>query len=300
MRWAGEIAAVGTAFCWACAANLFLSAGRRMGSVQLNRVRLIVAALFLSATLVATRGAAFPTWATRPQLGYLALSGLAGFAFGDSLYFRGLVILGAGHAALLLSLAPVFAAIFARWWLGETLGPQAIVGMGVTLAGLVLVQTSRRQNSTPHREGSAALGVACGVLASVGAAAGYVLSKLGLQGGLDALSGTLVRVLSGAAAIWIVAPLQGGLRNMPAALRDRVALRTTVAGAVFGPFVGVTLSLFALQHSPAGIATSIFACSPIFAIALGTWFHREPLGVRMIVGASLAVGGVVLLFSHRA
>src|SRR5262249_26004061 len=160
-----------TAFCWACAANLFVSAGRRMGSVQLNRVRLIVAALFLSATLIVTRRTPFPTWATRAQLGFLALSGLAGFAFGDSLSFRGLVILGAGHAALLLSLAPVFAAVFARWWLGETLGTRAILGMGVTLAGLILVQTSRRQNSAPHREGSAAVGVVCGVLASVGAAA---------------------------------------------------------------------------------------------------------------------------------
>ena len=69
--------------------------------------------------------------------------------------------------------------------------------------------------------------------------------------------------------------------------------------SIFGPFLGVTLSLFALQHAPAAVATSIFAISPLFAIAIGVRFHREPVTVRTILGALLAVGGVLLLFSRH-
>src|SRR5262245_65346045 len=109
MRFAGELAAVGTAVCWGSSSALFLTSGRRMGSVVLNRWRLTVALLFLAATLWAVRGSPWPAWATLEQVGLLAASSVLGFVVGDTLYFRALVILGAGRAALLLSLAPVFA-----------------------------------------------------------------------------------------------------------------------------------------------------------------------------------------------
>lgn len=296
----GELAAVGTAVCWAFAANFFVASGRRIGSVQLNRLRLLVAGVLLATTLWITHGTPWPTWGTPRQLLLLAASGLAGFALGDSFYFRALVILGAGRAALLIALGPIFTALFAWLWMGEALGPRALVGIVVTLGGVVLVMSGRRQAAAPHAEGSTSAGVFYGVLSAVGAAAGYVLSKMGLGGRMDALSGTLVRVVAAAAALWILALLGNRLRGLPAALRDRTAVRTMVAGSVFGPFLGVTLSLFALQHAPAAVASSIFSISPLFAMAIGARFHREPLGVRTILGALLSVGGVLLLFSRHS
>jgi drug/metabolite transporter (DMT)-like permease len=297
---AGEIAAVGTAVCWAFAANFFVASGRRIGSVQLNRLRLLVAGILLCATLWITHGAPWPTWGTQRQLLLLGASGLAGFALGDSFYFRALVILGAGRAALLLATGPIFTALFAWLWMGESLGPRAVAGMLITVGGVALVLYGRHQNLPAHAEGSAAAGVVYGMLSAVGAAAGYVLSKMGLGGRMDALSGTLVRVTAAAAALWLAALLRNALRGVPGALRDRTAVRTMVAGSVFGPFLGVTLSLFALQNAPAAVATSLFAISPLFAMAIGARVHREPVGVRTVIGALIAVGGVLLLFSRHS
>ena len=56
MRFAGEFAALGTALCWATGSNLFAAAGRRMGSVVLNRLRITVAAAFLCTALLVFRG----------------------------------------------------------------------------------------------------------------------------------------------------------------------------------------------------------------------------------------------------
>ena len=81
MRFAGELAALGTAFCWAAGTNLFASAGRRMGSKVLNRLRITVAALFLGLALLVARGSPWPTWATGSQVALLAVSGLVGFVF---------------------------------------------------------------------------------------------------------------------------------------------------------------------------------------------------------------------------
>jgi len=298
MRFAGEIAAVATAACWGTAANFFVTAGRRLGSVQLNRIRLLVAGVLLAATLWLVRGSPWPVWASQTQFLLLGASGLAGFAIGDSLYFRALVILGAGRAVLLLSLAPLCTAIFARWWLGETLGFRVALGMGLTLAGLATVLYGRGNETPRHAEGSAAMGVVCGVLASIGAGAGYVLSKLGLQGGLDPLSGTLIRVATAGAAVWLLALFEPRREGGGNVLRDRVALGTTLGGSIAGPFLGVTLSLFALQHTSAAVASSIFACAPLVALVIGARFHREPLTLRTVSGTLVTLAGVLALFSR--
>ena len=101
MRYAGELAALGTAVSWSIGSNFFAAAGQRMGSVVLNRLRISTACVLLSLALLATRGAPWPVWATGAQVGWLAASGLVGFVFGDTWYFRSLVILGPGRAALL-------------------------------------------------------------------------------------------------------------------------------------------------------------------------------------------------------
>jgi drug/metabolite transporter (DMT)-like permease len=254
---AGELAALGTAVCWAVGSNLFATAGRRMGSLVLNRLRLTVAALFLSLALLVTRASAWPTWATESQLALLVVSGLVGFVFGDSFYFRSLVILGPGRAALLGSTAPIFPVAIAWPALGEAPGALALLGMALTIGGVTWVLHEREQRDHVHVEGSRAVGVTAGLLGALGQGVGYVLSKLALGTGLDALSATVIRVVAAVAGIWMLAALQRDTRKTMSALADRRAGAFMVGGAFFGPFLGVTLSLAALEHIEAGVAASI-------------------------------------------
>ena len=172
-----------------------------MGSRVLNRLRITTAAVFLSLALLATHGAVWPMWATRPQVGLLALSGLIGFVFGDTWYFRSLIILGPGRAALIASLAPLFTVFIAWPVLHELPGPLAALGMALTLGGVAWVVSARATARTGHAEGSVAMGVFAGVLGAVGQAGGYVLSKMAIQSGIDPLSATVIRVTSAMAAI---------------------------------------------------------------------------------------------------
>jgi uncharacterized membrane protein len=296
LRFAGEFAALGTAMCWAAGSNFFAAAGQRMGSVVLNRLRITVAALLLCTALLVLRGSPWPVWATSWQVGLLALSGLVGFVFGDTYYFRSLVILGPGRAALVTSMAPVFTVIFAWPLLGERPGPLVLLGMALTLGGIAWVIWEREHVTREHIEGSMLVGVVAGVLAAVGQAGGYVLSKMALRSDLDPLSATVIRIVAAAAGIWLLAALQRDVRRTLGALRDGRGSAFMVGGAFFGPFLGVTLSLTALKYIEAGVAASITAIYPVLTLLLSSRFHGERLTLRTLAGALVAVVGVVVLF----
>jgi drug/metabolite transporter (DMT)-like permease len=296
LKFAGELAALGTACCWAAGSNLFAAAGRRMGSLTLNLLRITVATLFLSLALLALRGTPWPTWATSEQVLLLSLSGWVGFVFGDTFFFRSLVILGPGRAALLGSLAPLFTALLGWPLLGEAPGPWTVLGMALTLGGIFIVLRERQRTEEVHVEGSPRAGVLAGVLGALGQAVGYVISKQALRTGIDPLSATVVRIGAAAVIAWGVWLWHRDRGRVLQALRDRRATAFMVAGAFFGPVLGVTLSLTALELIEAGVAASIIAISPVLTILLSARFHGERLTWAAFLGAIIAVSGVVVLF----
>ncbi len=296
MNYAGELAALGTALCWATGSNLFAAAGKRMGSMVLNRLRIVVAMGLLGFALWVVRGSPWPVWATGEQVGILALSGLIGFVFGDSFYFRSLVILGPGRASVLASSAPIFTTVIGLPVLGEIPGPLALLGMLLIVGGIAWVLYERERGAPAHVEGSVAFGVLAGVLGAMGQGSGYVLSKLALRTGIDPLSATVIRITSAAIAITLLAAVQGAIPRTLAALRDRTSTWFMVGGAVFGPFLGVTLSLVALSFIEAGVAASITAFYPVLAMLIAARFHGERVTARAVIGALVAVAGVVILF----
>jgi uncharacterized membrane protein len=295
-RYAGELAAVGTAVCWSIGSNFFAAAGQRMGSRVLNRLRVTTACVLLSLALFATRGAWWPVWASRPQIGWLAASGIIGFVFGDGWYFRSLVILGPGRAALIASSAPIFTLVFAALALHERPGPLALLGTALTLGGIAWVLRERERGHEAHVEGSVAMGVFAGILGAVGQAGGYVLSKTALRTGIDPMSATLIRLSAAAVAVWLLTAVQRQVRETLGVLRDRRAAAFMLAGSTFGSFLGVTLSLTAIQFIDTGVAASITAIYPVFAMFLASRFHGERLTLRALLGACVAVAGVIVLF----
>ncbi len=296
MRYAGEMCALGTALCWSVSSNLFAAAGHRMGPVVLNRLRITAAGVLLAAALTVTRGAPWPTWATGGQVAVLAISGLIGFVFGDTWYFRSLVILGPGRAALLASLAPLFTALIAWPLLHEHLGSLALLGMALTVGGVAWVLWERERREHTHVEGSVAMGVFAGLLGALGQAAGYVLSKSAMRSGLDPISATVIRVFAAIVGVWVMAAIERTTRESLATLRDRGAAGFMVGGAILGPFLGVTLSLAALRFIDAGVAASITAFYPVLTMLIASRFHGERITLRFLSGALVAVGGVVVLF----
>jgi uncharacterized membrane protein len=299
MQYIGQLAALGTALCWGAGANLFAAAGARFGPQALNRLRIAFALVFLATALLVTRGVLWPTWATPFQVGVLGLSGLVGFAFGDGFGFVSILNLGPGRATLVASLGPLFTVAFAWPLLGERPGPLLLLGMALLLGGLTWVLLERVHETHEEARGLAAIGIFAGVMGAIGQAGGYVLSKIALKTGIDPLSATLIRVTAATIALWGWALVRGqAVPTLAAARGDRVGTAFAAGGAFLGPFLGVTLSLFALTKIEAGTASAITAFFPIVAILIAMRFHQEKVTPRLILGALVAITGVIVLFLH--
>lgn len=299
------MAALGTAACWVGTALTFEAAGHRIGSLRVNLLRMPVALVLLSLAAWATRGVALPTDASAHAWLWLAVSGLVGFTLGDLCLFRAFVVLGPRLSTLVMSLAPVFAAVLGWAVLGEVLGGLDLLGMALTLGGIAwAVLERRRPGSSSGAAASARVPtrprwLLTGVLLALGGAfgqgAGLVLSKLGM-GSYPALAATQIRVLAGAAGYVLLFTVLGWWPRIPEALADRRAMLWTSVGAFCGPFLGVTLSLVAVQHIETGVAASLMATTPVLILPVVALSGRERITLGAVAGALLAVAGVALLF----
>jgi drug/metabolite transporter (DMT)-like permease len=290
----GELAAIGTSLCWSCGSIFFTVASRRIGSNTVNRLRIALALLFLIITHLIIFGQPLPLFATRAQWFWFALSGLIGFAIGDTLLFRSFVLVGPRISMLMMALAPVMGTVIAWIFLNETLTAAKLAAIIVTLSGISLVITE------PGKEGSAGkkhwAGIWTGLGAAAGQAIGLIASKKGLGAGFSPVSGNLIRLLSATIALWIASAAFGKIPVTIQRSRDRRAMLGVLGGAVMGPFLGVGLSLIAIQHAFIGIASTLMALPPVFLIPLSRWFFKEKITLRAVVGTFIALAGVALLF----
>ena len=69
-------------------------------------------------------------------------------------------------------------------------------------------------------------------------------------------------------------------------------------GAVTGPYLGVWLSLFAINTIPIGIAQTLLSLSPIMILPFARKLYGDRITPRTIAGTAVAFGGVALLFRY--
>ena len=132
----------------------------------------------------------------------------------------------------------------------------------------------------------------CGAL---GQGVGLVLSKYGM-GDYEAIAANQIRVLAGMIGFAVMFTIIGWWPRVRKSLRDGPGMAYTAGGAFAGPFLGVTLSLLAVQHIEAGVAASIMGTTPVLIIPYMVWVGKERVGLGGVLGAVLAVAGVAVLF----
>ncbi len=290
----GEIAALGTALCWSFGSIFFTISSRMLGSTVVNRLRLAIALLLLSITYLIVHGQQMPDTVTSIHLFWFGLSGIIGFAIGDSLLFRSFVLIGPRLGMLMMSFVPVFGTIIAWLFLHEILGITDIIAIVITLIGISWVLLAKK-NGTQGQEHYFS-GIICAVGGAFCQAIGLILSKKGLSNDFSALYGNIIRVFFATLIVWIVSLLRGTTLASFKGLNDRKATLTLFGGASLGPFIGVWLSLIAVQYTYVGIASTLMALPPIFLIPLSHWVFKEKISSGAIVGTFVAVIGVALIF----
>jgi drug/metabolite transporter (DMT)-like permease len=299
----GHLAALATSVAWSFTSVFFTLSGRQVGSVVVNRIRLLLAVLFTALTHWLLTGHLLPPGAEPWRWGYMGLSGLIGFLIGDAFLFQAFVMIGPRLSMLIMALAPVFSTVLGWVLLHEVLTRQELAGIGLAVSGVALVVSDRGNHrdqtpETPYEERRRyPMGLLFALGGSLGQAGGLFLSKLGLRGDFPALSGNLIRLIAASAAIWLLALAAGQIRLTFERLRERPgALKPLTAGAVGGPFIGVWLSLIAVQLAPLGIASTLMSLTPVILLPVSYFWFGERFGILAIVGTAVAFAGTALLF----
>jgi drug/metabolite transporter (DMT)-like permease len=290
----GETAALVTALFWSGSSIAFASATARVGSVQVNISRLLLAVLYLTlvvALLPLHESISVAQWSK------LAVSGVIGLAIGDSFLFKAYREMGARISMLMMSLAPAFAGVLGFFFLSERMSVQGLAGMAVTLLGIILVilQSKRIESGTTRATGA---GVVFALVGAVAQAVNLLFVKMAFQEGpINGFVATLIRILASLVIILPFAVLSGRWKNpVKAYMSDIKAFWQTVVGSILGPFLGISASLLAVAHTSIGVASTLMATVPVLMLPLVRLVSKERLSWRSVAGACVAVAGVAILF----
>jgi drug/metabolite transporter (DMT)-like permease len=291
----GEFAALLVAFFWTITALAFESATRRVGSLAVNLLRLIIGFIFLSVFALIYRGMILPVDASRENWMWLTLSGLVGIVFGDLFLFKSYTIIGSRFAMLIMTLVPPVTAFFGWLLMGEHLEPIHYLGMALTFTGISLAIFNRNGKGERLTLKLAPIGILYAFGGAVGQALGLVLSKKGLND-YDPFAANQIRIIAGIFGFAMLVTVMRRWNSIREAVLNREGMKSLSLGAFFGPFLGVSFSLVSVKFTEAGIASTIMALVPIFIIAPAVVLYKEKVTIAEIIGAFISVGGVALFF----
>ena len=308
IHYLGEAISLAVAVSWTVTA-LFAEVGsKRLGSLQMNVIRMILSLLMLGATLWCFTGSPYPLYADGKVWFWLSLSGFVGYLLGDFCLFNSYILIGSRFGQLFMTLAPPTAAVFGWILLGETLAWNALLGMLVTLTGIG-ISVLNKGTSQKLSLKLPLKGVMFGIGAGVGQGIGLVLSKVGMNfyenaipigeemvADLVPFASTFIRAVTGAVGFLCVMGFQKQFQTLATSVRDHKGMNAALWATITGPFIGVSLSLMAVQYTEAGIASTLMALTPVLIIWPAHIFFRQQVTFKEVVGAIISVIGVSLFF----
>ena len=139
------------------------------------------------------------------------------------------------------------------------------------------------------------LGYLYALLACIGQSTGVVLTKAGI-GDYDPVSGTQIRIFAAVVGFAIMSLIFKKGEGIKKALKSPEGLKYTAIGSIFGPYLGVTLSLFAIQRINTGIASTLMGLAPIVIIIPELLIFKKKIKPMEIAGALVAVAGTAVFF----
>ena len=294
----GELAALGTAVSWTVAALIMENAVKRVGVMAVNTLKVTFGSVYLAALAFILLGSPVPHGLSPSAWGFLGASGLVGFVIGDYFLLHAYDWIGSRLSMLLMALSVPFTALGAYAVFGEAPGPWAFAGMALCVGGIVLtVLAGKRSSPADSGKGNGRYwkGIAYGILSAIAMAGATLLTKAGASG-VSSVSATQVRIGSALAGFLLFALATGKGGEIVSAIRDRKGLRLIATASIFGPFIGVGLLLFAIQHAVAGVVSTLSSLTPVLIIPPSVLIFGRRVGALEIVGSCAAVAGLALFF----
>ncbi len=269
----------GSAFLW------IKVAVREIGPFVLVALRLTISSLGLLTLLVGLKG----TLPRSPRLiATYIFMGVLNTAIPFVLISWGEMHIDSGLASVLNSTMPLFTLVIAHFWLhDEKLTLRRLAGLVVGFVGVVVLLS---------RDLGQALGLAniwgqvAVILGAVCYAAAVVFSRRYLRNQPPVTQATMV-IVSACGCLWLAAPVAEWPLRLPALPLTWLAI--VWLGLLCSCISHVIYFSLLNAWGPTRTALTVYV-SPVVAVVLGALFLREAVDWRLVAGALLVMGGIVV------
>lgn len=306
----GELVALCTTLSWSIGIFPFTEAARRLGPNAVNHFRLVLAVIFLTILSLCFLPLSFTQLFTVPlpqHWLWFGLSGVIGLALGDYFSFTSFAIIGPRVSSIFTTLAPAAALCTGYFLVGERINLTGITGIAITIFGVIRLTLSKSAKSEirfMEQHGNMEKGIIAGILAAVCQGVGVVLANKGFtyqlgKNDLPAFQATWLRMVCATTLIFLITIFRGKIKEVtqPVIRNKNKGNIYTLAGSIFGPVIGVSLSMLtiSLMHNKPSVAQTIFSLMPIMTLPLAYLFYGERITAKAVTGAMIAISGVVIL-----
>lgn len=287
----GELYSLACALAWAVAVILFQKSGESLAPVPLNLFKNLVGLALMLLTVLAASGTAWPGIPAQ-AVAIALVSGFLGIGVGDTLYFRALNDIGASRMAVAQTLYSPFVIVIAALLLAERLTLLQGAGVGLVLAGILLV------NYSPGQAALDGARIRRGLLESTGAvlamALGVVMAKPLLER-YDFFWIVTLRIAGGLLGMLIFMPPARDFGRIRAAFAGVRHWPHVIAGSVVGTYLSMMLWLAGYKYTSASVAAVLNEMAAVFILALAALFLGDRLKPAQLAGSAVAVAGVLLV-----
>ncbi len=219
---------------------------------------------------------------------------VAGLLMGCSvvLLFRGLRLMEASRAIAIAQTNPIYVAIMAMLFLNERISIWQWGGIGLVVAGAVLISVRLFHERPYGRIGpgvsvpttavmtmgdrAAFYGPAILLLSALCAAGSFVVTKASLNAHLPVLTVFGLQQATVGVVFFIVG-LSGGptaFRRLLSAVRQPTALGMLITGEFLMPAISILLAVYAYSLGPASLVAAVLATRPLFVFGASTILSR--------------------------
>ncbi len=219
----------------------------------------------------------------------IILLGVVGIAAYNICFFKGLQLIEASRASLIIATCPIFITLFSAAIFKEPLSAMRLAGIGLSVIGAMTVI------SKGHIRQLFSGGVGLGELLILGCVlcwTAYSLIGKPLMPRLSPLTLVTYSSLIGAAGLAVPAVAEGLHRHITdySAANWAAVVYLAVCGTVIG-FVWFYQAIKAIGPARAGLFINFV---PVWAIVLAVPLLGEPVTISLLIGAALVITGVCL------
>jgi drug/metabolite transporter (DMT)-like permease len=266
-----------------------LAAGEGMGALAIAAYRMAIAAAILAPFVAVAALAGFRNLSGARRLQICAAGLCLALHFGTWIY--SLQFTSVASSVALVTSFPLWVTLFAYLIFREQPGPRGIAGVGIALAGAVIIFAADR---TTGSGSNPTLGNALAVAGALSVSA-YILCARAMPTVLGTWSYVWL-VYSGAAVLLLgAAAVQGQLTDGV----GWTGLGFVLAMALGPQLIGHTTINWAARRIPATLVSMIILGEPVLAAGLAWLVLSEGVGALQLIGFGVTLGGIALCATDK-